>query len=226
MLRSISLKTISFKKLILENKLFFYIFAVFMVFGFAWLLIAPKGLFLVVLNRNHTEFYDFLFYYITWMGNGIFIVLASIPLMFISIRAFTFSISSFFVSGLLSQAIKYLLAFPRPYSWFAYTSNFNIVDGVDILSKHSMPSGHTATAFAFFLVLAITFKNKYLGIIFFSIALLVGISRIYLLQHFFEDVFVGAALGVLTVIILNRIFESKFIYNPSCKFDQPLIKLK
>ncbi len=218
--------TFSIRNLIRENKLFFYIYSVFLVICFAWLIIAPKGLFLIVLNRNHTEFFDFFFYYTTMIGDGIFIVLASVPLLLISIRAFAFSISSFALSGLLSQAIKFILSSPRPYSWFADTSSFHFVPGVDVLSGNSMPSGHTATAFAFFLALAITFRNKRLGIIFISLAILVGISRIYLFQHFFEDVFAGAILGVVSVFFLQFIFTEFIKKDSSGKFDRPLIKIK
>ena len=38
--------------------------------------------------------------------------------------------------------------------------------------------------------------------VFFLIALLVGYSRVYLSQHFFEDVYVGSIIGVSVTLVV------------------------
>jgi len=39
-----------------------------------------------------------------------------------------------------------------------------------------------------------------LSILFFIMAVLVGVSRVYLVQHFFIDVYAGACIGLISVI--------------------------
>ena len=66
-------------------------------------------------------------------------------------------------------------------------------------SNSSFPSGHTTAAFAAATIFAVEYKNKpYIPIIAYSIASLVGISRITENKHWATDVLAGAALGYLT----------------------------
>ena len=63
----------------------------------------------------------------------------------------------------------------------------------------SFPSGHTTVAFAAATVFASEYRNKpIVPIIAYSVASLIGVSRITENKHWTTDVFVGAALGFLT----------------------------
>jgi len=77
---------------------------------------------------------------------------------------------------------------PDPYFWkgpYALTSDMT-----------SFPSGHTSTAFAVAAVLAGSYpEQKWIGILGYSTATLVGASRMYDNKHWASDVFVGALLG-------------------------------
>jgi len=81
---------------------------------------------------------------------------------------------------------------------------------------HSFPSGHTITAFAFFLALTFFTKNHAWQVLYFVLAVLVGFSRIYLQQHFAIDVLVGSLVGVLVTMgckfMLDK-FPIKWIDN-------------
>ena len=88
------------------------------------------------------------------------------------------------------EIIKGVVAFPRPQQ---------LLTGVHVLSTFgsydSFPSAHTAFAFA-----VATFVYHYsrgTGLLLFFIAVLVGVSRIFVGVHFPLDVLVGATLGVL-----------------------------
>lgn len=66
-------------------------------------------------------------------------------------------------------------------------------------SNSSFPSGHTTAAFAAATVFAVEYRNKpAIPIAAYTIASLVGISRITENKHWATDVFTGAALGYLT----------------------------
>lgn len=66
-------------------------------------------------------------------------------------------------------------------------------------SNSSFPSGHTTAAFAAATVFAVEFRNKpVIPIVAYSIATLVGVSRITENKHWASDVLAGAALGYLT----------------------------
>ncbi len=71
--------------------------------------------------------------------------------------------------------------------------------------KFSFPSGHTMTAFSVYAVYSDLIPGS--GALFLPIAVLLGISRIFLGVHYPSDVVVGALLGVaigkMTVMGLN-----------------------
>jgi membrane-associated phospholipid phosphatase len=85
------------------------------------------------------------------------------------------------------------------------------VPGVEIVSSYtsSFPSGHTTAAFALFVLMAF-FTVKSLHKTFWLIpAAMAGTSRIYLGQHFLQDVIAGAILGS-TIAIMLFFFYTQF----------------
>ena len=59
----------------------------------------------------------------------------------------------------------------------------------------SFPSGHTGAAFTGFFLLAAWARDARVAAACFAGAAVAGFSRIYLVQHFFADVYAGALIG-------------------------------
>lgn len=66
--------------------------------------------------------------------------------------------------------------------------------------KNSMPSGHTATAFAGATLLAHEYGNKsiWIPVAGYTVAAATGVLRVLNNRHYVSDVVVGAAVGILT----------------------------
>lgn len=119
------------------------------------------------------------------------------------------------ITPLTSHILKTLLHFPRPLTYFnemekglklVASDNFHVVRGMN-----SFPSGHTLAAFAIFTLVVLMSKNRYLHILFFLLAACVGISRIYLAEHFIKDVAFGCIVGVLLGIGVFLIMHKKLV---------------
>ena len=72
-------------------------------------------------------------------------------------------------------------------------------------SSFSCPSGHTGSSFA--AAGGLFAFNKKLGIPALVVALMVGLSRMYLFVHFPTDVLLGAVVGLLSALAVYYIFR-------------------
>ncbi len=179
----------------------------------AWLLLTQdKGFAVLWFNAQHSLVLDIFFRYFTWVGDGVFYAVVIVGLFFWQRKAALLGLLSFAVSGGAVQLCKkvFFSDVPRPISYFSDSVPLHLAEGVSMHAWQSFPSGHTTTAFSCFCLLALLFRTSFAGAIFFLMALLAGISRMYLAQHFFEDVYAGAWIGVLSTYGLYRI-----VYNQS-----------
>ncbi len=200
---------------------------VYILCGLGFALFVPKGEFEIWLNKNYTISLDYFFAYITNLGDGNFSVLIIILLFFRKVYYGVLATISFIFSTIVVQCIKRFV-FPgllRPSAFFDKTLNLHYVPDIEIHHYNSFPSGHTSGAFTIFLILAIVFRNKYLDVLFFVLAFLVGLSRVYLLQHFFIDTYFGAIIGVSTTLIVYYFTSSKANWLEKPKLNKSIIKL-
>lgn len=84
-----------------------------------------------------------------------------------------------------------------------------IISKEDLLIKkptsYSFPSGHTASSFGVAVILSEAFP--WINILFFCLASLIGISRVYLKVHYPTDVIVGAIIGTLCGLVTEMIIS-------------------
>ncbi len=79
--------------------------------------------------------------------------------------------------------------------------------GMNQLTNNSFPSGHTTAAFTLFCLIAILSKKRSMGLFYGIIAVIIGYSRVYLSQHFFEDILAGATIGTFATLIFYYFFD-------------------
>lgn len=108
-------------------------------------------------------------------------------------------------SSAITTTVKYLAGRRRPYSYLpseeaqpTFRGPFsNPPNGNSF--NNSFPSGHTTVSFAIATVFASEYRDKpIVPILAYSLASLVGLSRISENQHWTTDVFTGAAIGYLS----------------------------
>lgn len=163
------------------------------------------------LTSFNTPLGDVFFHYYTYVGDWIpYLVVAG--LIFFRYRIAFFVLISQLATGLVSQIVKHAWNEPRPILYFQqHFPNIQLhrAVGEHLYTVHSFPSGHTITAFAFFLALAFYTKKPSLHFLCFMLAFLVGYSRIYLSQHFATDVLAGSVIGV-SITVFCKFYFDKF----------------
>ncbi len=167
------------------------------------------------INAIHNTSADLVAPYVTAAGAGLTVVILSAIIALFNYRKAFLLATSYGVTAILAQVIKHLINAPRPKLYFTdQLDKIYFVKGVEIYSYNSFPSGHTVTAFSAAVTLTYLAKNKNWGILFLLGAICIGYSRMYLSEHFFEDVTAGSVLGVfITVLWIWYMDSKKFIHQ-------------
>jgi membrane-associated phospholipid phosphatase len=175
-------------------------------------------------NGIHNAVFDKAAIFFTALGDGWTTIGLSVILLLFSYRKAFLLITSYATSSIVAQILKHIFDAPRPKAYFTdKVTDIYFVKGVDIYTAHSFPSGHTVTAFSGAVLFAYLFKNKKWGPLLLIIAMLIGYSRMYLTEHFFEDVMAGSVIGVFVTLIWLYFIENKpFIHSE--KWKKGLIK--
>lgn len=193
----------------LKNNTFFLLpYLMVLLVSAAVLVLFSKPEIHLWINQYNSPFFDYFFKHLTFIGDGIFIIFPAIILLFFSLRHFVFLITAYFSTGLLVQLLKRLFfaEIARPSKYFHDLAPLHLVDGVKMLSGRSFPSGHSTSAFALLLCLALISSSRYLKLICFLLACLVAFSRVYLSQHFLIDIFAGSIIGSIGAISFYLLF--------------------
>lgn len=110
-----------------------------------------------------------------------------------------------FMGTVLNQFLKILCRVPRPW---VKDPNFTIVESArEAASGYSFPSGHTQVAVGLYGGIARIADKKWLRITMITLALLVGLSRMYLGVHTPADVLVSLAIGAFLVLAGYPLFR-------------------
>jgi len=152
-------------------------------------------LFYFVNHLPHTAFLNFCAQMLSGFGNGgiIYILTSCIVFLFEEKKDHWFflplsitGISAWIFSEVF---LKYHIGRMRP----DFFPNAIVIGSAPL--SYSFPSTHSTFAFAFAYLLA--YKEKRLGAFLYIMAILIGLSRIYLGHHYPSDVMGGALLGTI-----------------------------
>jgi len=179
------------------------VYLLFLATGSLCLLVCNKGDVVLWLNQNSSELFDTFFQSITHLGEGFLFVVPILVALFIRYRLALTGAIAFALTGIFCFLCKHIIfsGMPRPNSFFNNEELVNLIPDFDYHCQNSFPSGHTTTAFAMFFFTALIVNKKWCSVLCIVLAILVALSRVYLLQHFFVDVFVGSLIGVVSVLM-------------------------
>jgi len=209
------------KTIFKANKAFFIPYAFFLVIGTILIIVNTKAETHLEFNSFHNSFADVIFYYATNLGNGYAAVFLGILLLFIRYRWVIILALSTIISGIITQVLKHTLFsdIVRPKKFFEGVHELYLLPNVDNHLYNSFPSGHTTCAFALYLSIALCVKNRGIKLLCFLLAIAASYSRIYLSQHFLEDVYAGSLIGTITALFVF-IFMQK---RPAAWLNRSLI---
>ena len=170
------------------------------------------------INRYHAGWADLFFRFITHLADGLVpTALALLFLCFGTLRSFLMMGLSCGLSAIVAQLLKRQVFdhVHRPFMFREQLNDMHWVQGVELHHHFSFPSGHSTAAFSMCLALAVIAARPRWAFLLAITASLMAFSRVYLSQHFTEDILAGAALGTLTAMLTWRwLYMGNFAERP------------
>jgi len=158
-------------------------------------------IFIELINKkmNH-RYLNIIMHRATNMGGALFSSLLVLVLILIgssNVKLMGFeALVVLIISQAIVHSLKKILSRERPYKIIEHLNTFGIN-----MKDYSFPSGHTTASFSIATTIALNIPR--LTIIVFTLAMIVGISRIYLGVHYPTDVVAGILLGIGTALIIH-----------------------
>lgn len=213
--------------LLKKNTSFFIPYFVFLLTGGVALTLWSKTEIHLYINSYHCSAADTIFSNWTNLGLGIMIIPAAAILAFIRLRYMIISVIGFLLTVAINDSIKAFFHAPRPVTVFSQMhQTLYLVPNVEMYNWNSFPSGHTATGFCMFCLFALYVKNDFAKITCFIIALLIAYSRMYLSEHFLQDVYTASLIGVgCALVVYTWVMNAKIFNKFAEKLDKPLVRL-
>jgi len=212
---------LSMKAFFQQNNGVFGLYFFFLLVGGVILLSYSKAGIHLAINQYHSPFFDEFFKFMTFLGSGWGVAILAIILLIKKVRYGVIFLWGTLITTLLVQGTKHLI-FPgtlRPVAYFQHIhQQLYLVPGVTMHYLDSFPSGHSASAFGYFIILIFLSRKSWQKVLWLVLACLIGFSRIYLSQHFLVDVEFGSLVGIISMLIPVLYFETHY---PD-KFNHPL----
>ncbi|MDX9791692.1 MAG: phosphatase PAP2 family protein [Candidatus Kapabacteria bacterium] len=212
------------KSRIQENPYFFYAYILISSVLLIILLFIDKGEGVILFNDLRGSIFDDIFKFLSSLGEGLYFLLFLLIAAVYRFKYLILGISVYLGSGLVTQILKNIFREPRPSVFFQGSDLVTYVEDFQLHSYNSFPSGHTTGGFAIFLFLAIITKNKPVGLFYLICAWLVGISRVFLVQHFLIDVLFGSLIGIFFTIYIINGFENSDKIKKSEWYNYSLVE--
>ena len=118
------------------------------------------------------------------------------------------------LSGVIASLAKNIIGRARPYRLDAGVFDLNFLAFQP--SQASFPSGHSTTAVAMMVALALIWPRHGVGLV--ALGALIALTRCLTGVHWLSDVCAGAALGALVTLALARRFK------PERRIAPPLLR--
>jgi membrane-associated phospholipid phosphatase len=210
-----------------DNRIFYILTLLFIITGALILALTDKGEVEIFVNRHSQPVADQVFYYLTFLGDGILICLI---ILYMFVRKIWYGVLGtviFAISSLITQVFKRTVFadFPRPSRYFDASHGLRYMEDLEIHQWNSFPSGHSSGAFTIFLLISLISKKPWIQTACFLLALAAAFSRVYLLQHFYMDIYGGAIAGVVITSFLYYQFQYKSRLGEHPSLDRPLSDL-
>jgi undecaprenyl-diphosphatase len=172
------------------------------------------------LNNLGSPTFDNFWIYLSYKESNILFYLALLIFYFFSeskkIKLTEVFYSLFFIAIMIAIADQTANLFKDSFQRLRPCYNESLISFVRLVNescggKYGFFSAHASNSFSLAVFFGLLFKNKFRFIIYMTLfyASLISFSRIYLGVHFPLDIFFGGVYGIITGLVIFRIYENR-----------------
>ena len=172
------------------------------------------------LNNLGSPTFDNFWIYLSYKDSNILFYLALLIFYFFSeskkIKLSEVFYSLFFIAIMIAIADQTANLFKDSFQRLRPCYNESLISFVRLVNescggKYGFFSAHASNSFSLAVFFGLLFKNKFRFIIYMTLfyASLISFSRIYLGVHFPLDIFFGGVYGIITGLVIFRIYENR-----------------
>jgi membrane-associated phospholipid phosphatase len=186
-----------------EHKVYLISLGGTLLIALSSLLFIDKGDLVLYFSDHRNGFNNYFFRFANLLGEGYAFAFFFLILLFYRFRYAIAVLFSGFSAMFISQALKRYFGHPRPSKYLTELIEHPVeiiaVPEVELVSSYtsSFPSGHTTAAFTLYTLLAFIYPKASWQISCIMLASLAALARVYLGQHFLEDITAGAFCGFM-----------------------------
>ena len=155
------------------------------------------------------ELVDKLFVYISFLGEAYLFIVVAVMIYWLFEKKWAYKfITAFLASTVVVSVMKVLIKRPRPYQ--ASTDIESIGTPAHEAygtQSYAFPSGHSNAAASISVGVMKQTKNLFVWILMILNIILVPFSRLYLGQHYLSDVLAGLLIGIISVLLIYKLFD-------------------
>lgn len=154
---------------------------------------------------------DPFFVHGTHLADGYLTAAIALALLWRNWRSMVLVGSASLLSSIIVQFVKRnVFAAHRPGYFLDQMPGLRVPEGVELMHHFSFPSGHSTAAFALCLSLALLINQRGWAVALSVGAVMLAGRRVWISQHFTEDVVAGALLGVFCAWLMHSLLFGRW----------------
>jgi membrane-associated phospholipid phosphatase len=194
-----------------ENKSSFWFLATIWCTASISLISQSKSFLVLLFNQHRTNELNVLFGGFTQLAEGVSCVIICLIVLYIDWKKGLFLSFCISVNSLIVQFLKRFIFENHKRPVFDLANVLTPIPGQEFYREHSFPSGHTMAAFTLFFVLSLFVSKPIYKLMLLLLASLVALSRVYLAQHYLEDILAASMLAILLCVVYYSYYFKKII---------------
>jgi len=190
------------------NKYSLLFLVIWFFLGAVALVVIEKGDLVLYFDNHRSPLLTFVFYTATTLAEPLICIVVCLLFILFNWRKGLFILLAIVLNTVLVQFLKRVVFSDWHRPSVGLEGQLIGIDGFYLNQSFSFPSGHTMAGTTLFLVSSLLIENKWIKLLLVALIPFIALSRVYLAQHYLQDVVMGGTLGLICSMVYYQLYNS------------------